>query len=104
MADGSDDDDGEADGDEDGEDARPAAASDGKKYVVPKHVPALCPDDEVARAENEREGESKAKKQKLSRAIMEDLKRQYLDTPEEEFNHSDHLKAKQLADMRERTR
>jgi len=100
----SDDDDGEGD-DEDGEDARPAAAaSDGKKYVVPKHVPALCPDDEVARAENEREGETKAKKQKLSRAIMEDLKRQYLDTPEEEFNHSDHLKAKQLADMRERTR
>lgn len=75
-----------------------------KKYVVPKHVPALCPDDESTRADMEREGEARAKKQKLSKAIMEDLKRQYLDTPEEEFNHSDHVKAKQLAEMRERTR
>merc|ERR1712038_1029036 len=44
------------------------------------------------------------KKAKLSKAIVEDLKRQYLDTPEEEFNHADHMRAKQLADMRERIR
>jgi len=87
---------------DDGND-KPEGASD-KKYVVPKHVPALCPDDESAREDLEREGEARAKKQKLSKAIMEDLKRQYLDTPEEQFNHSDHLKAKHLADMRERTR
>jgi len=105
LAAGSDDEDGDADSDDnEGGDKRSGDGDSSKKYVVPKHVPALCPDDEVARADAEREGETRAKKQKLSRAIMEDLKRQYLDTPEEEFNHSDHLKAKQLADMRERTR
>jgi len=101
LAAGSDDEEEDGDADSDGGDKR---TGEGKKYVVPKHVPALCPEDEVARADAEREGEARAKKQKLSKAIVEDLKRQYLDTPEEEFNHSDHLKAKQLADMRERTR
>ena len=75
-----------------------------QRYVAPKHVPALCPDDDSTRADLEAEAGAKAKKAKLSKAIVEDLKRQYLDTPEEEFNHADHMRAKQLADMRERIR
>jgi len=99
-----DDDDEEEDSDEDGAAANDTTktASD-KKYVVPKHVPTL-PDDELTRQELESEASKKAKKKTLSKSIMDDLKRQYMDTPEEEFNHADHMKAKHLAEMRERTR
>jgi len=101
--DGSEDSDGQDEDDSDGGHGKPSKDGN-KKYVAPKHVPALCPDDDSTRADLEAEAGAKAKKAKLSKAIVEDLKRQYLDTPEEEFNHADHMRAKQLADMRERIR
>jgi len=95
----------EDDDDEEDEEDKVAkdAAAGSKKYVVPKHVPTL-PDDELTRQEMEMEASRNAKKKTLSKSIMEDLKRQYMDTPEEEFNQADHMKAKHLAEMRERTR
>ena len=44
------------------------------------------------------------KKRSLSKSIMEDLKRQHLDLPEEEHNHVDTLKAQHIAKMKERIR
>lgn len=97
-----DDDEDEDTDDEEGATGKDTNKSD-KKYVVPKHVPAL-PDDELTRQELESESFKKAKKKTLSKSIMDDLKRQYMDNPEEEFNHADHMKAKHIAEMRERTR
>jgi len=91
------------DEDTDDEEAGQDATKKDKKYVVPKHVPTL-PDDELTRQELESEATQKAKKKTLSKSIMDDLKRQYMDNPEEEFNHADQMKAKHIAEMRERTR
>jgi len=96
------------DDEEEASDEEEGAAKDNtkdKKYVVPKHVPTL-PDDELTRQEMEMESQKKAKKKTLSKSIMEDLKRQYMETPEEEFNHGQGglMKAKHIAEMRERTR
>ena len=93
-----DDDDEEEDDDEEATDKKAD-----KKYVVPKHVPTL-PNDDLTLQEVENEERVKAKKKTLSKSIMEDLKRQYMDTPEEEFNQGGHLKAKHAAEMRERIR
>jgi len=99
-----DDDDDEDEDDSDDDDDKKTEKKD-KKYVVPKHVPTL-PDDDLTRQELEVEESRKAKKKTLSKSIMDDLKRQYMDTPEEEFNaaNGDQTKAKHLAEMRERTR
>lgn len=100
----SEDDDEDDDSHDDGDEATTKKAKEtDKKYVVPKHVPAL-PDDDLTRMEMESEAKARAKKKTLSKSIMEDLKRQYMDTPEEEHNQVDHMKAKYLAEMRERTR
>jgi len=100
-----DDDDDEDDDDSDDDNNDKKDDKKDKKYVVPKHVPTL-PDDDLTRQEMEAEEGRKAKKKTLSKSIMEDLKRQYMDTPEEEFNaaNGDQMRAKHVAEMRERTR
>merc|ERR1712018_872407 len=71
-----------------------------KKYVPPKNVPAFVDDQETI----EKNEEERIKKRSLSKSIMEDLKRQHLDLPEEEHTHVDTLKAKHIAEMKERIR
>ncbi len=72
------------------------------KYVAPKNVPTYYEDND--REAIAREEANKAKKKTLSKSIMEDLKRQHLDLPEEEFNHVDTMKAAHIAKMKERIR
>merc|ERR1719266_27646 len=45
-----------------------------------------------------------SKKRTLSKSILEDLRRQHLDTPEEEYHQTDTFKAKHVAMLKERTR
>lgn len=71
-------------------------------YVVPKHIPTLCDDDLGSKQDTEKEDRSK--KRTLSKSILEDLRRQHLDTPEEEHNQLDTMKAKHVAMLKERTR
>ena len=70
------------------------------KYVPPKNMPAFLDDQDTI----EKNEEEKAKKRTLSKSIMEDLKRQHLDLPDEEHTHVDTLKAKHIAEMKERIR
>ena len=86
----------EADGDEE-------AGTGEKKYVVPKHVPAYFNQDENPES-LEREREEKIKKRILSRGLIDDLKRQHLDTPEEVFDAETSKQSRQVAYERERTR
>ena len=73
-------------------------------YVVPKHIPTLCEDDITSKQDIEKEDRAALKKRTLSKSILEDLRRQHLDTPEEEYNQADTLKAKHVAMLKERTR
>jgi len=71
------------------------------KYVAPKNVPAYY---EEERDSKEAEEAKRRKKQQLSKAMIEDLKRQHLDTPEEVFEREDVMRKKQINTARERTR
>lgn len=70
------------------------------KYVPPKNVPAFVDDAETL----EKTEEERAKKRNLSHSIIEDLRRQHLDLPEEEHSHVDTMRAQQIAKMKERVR
>ena len=72
----------------------------GGKYVPPKNVPAFMDDAETL----EKNEEEKQKKRSLSKSIMEDLKRQHLDLPDEEHSAVDTVKAKHIAKIKERIR
>merc|ERR1712018_83732 len=71
-----------------------------KKYVPPKNVPAFVDDAETL----EKAEEERVKKRSLSKSIMEDLRRQHLDLPEEEHSQVDTMRAQQIAKMKERIR
>ena len=73
-------------------------------YRVPKNIPTLCEDDANSKREAELEERAVSKKRTLSKSLLEDLRRQHLDTPEEEYHQSDTLKAKHVALLKERTR
>lgn len=88
------------DNDDDDEDA---GGVGGKKYVAPKHVPAYFNQDENPET-LEKEREEKVKKRILSRGLIDDLKRQHLDTPEEIFDAETAKQSRQVAYERERTR
>jgi hypothetical protein len=88
---------------EDDDDEAGAPESGVKKYIAPKHVPAYFDhDDNPELAEKERE--EKTKKQILSRGLIDDLKRQHLDTPEEVYDAETAKQSRQVAYERERTR
>ena len=70
------------------------------KYVPPKNVPAFMEDAESL----EQSEQDKVKKRNLSKSILEDLRRQHMDTPEEEHTHVDTMKSQQIAQMKERIR
>ena len=72
----------------------------GGKYVPPKNVPAFLNDAETL----EKNEEERMKKRSLSKSILEDLRRQHLDLPEEEHTHVDTLRAQQIAKIKERIR
>jgi U3 small nucleolar ribonucleoprotein protein LCP5 len=72
----------------------------GSKYVAPKNVPAFFEDNETT----EREEDDRMKKRTLSKSIMEDLRRQHLDLPEEEHSQVDTMKAQHIAKLKERIR
>ena len=87
-------------GDEDDDEELKDGDKKDKKYVPPKNVPAFVDDGETL----EKAEEDRVKKRSLSKSIMEDLRRQHLDLPEEEHSHVDTMKAKQIAHMKERIR
>lgn len=91
------------DNSEDEEDDETTNVKGTKKYVAPKHVPAYFDhDDNPESAEKERA--EKVKKRILSRGLIDDLKRQHLDTPEEVFDAETVKQSRQVAYERERTR
>lgn len=80
--------------------------ADGGKYKVPKHVPAYYNEENGAGGGDD-DGEAEAKKKKkqqLSKALIEDLKRQHLDTPEEIFEAEDTMRKTRVDAARERQR
>merc|ERR1712203_306478 len=79
------DDDFDGDSDEN-EDASAEDKSTTQLYRVPKHIPTLCDDDAGSKQDIEREERAESKKRTLSKSILEDLRRQHLDTPEEEYH------------------
>lgn len=70
------------------------------KYIPPKNVPAFTDDAETL----EKMQEERVKKRSLSKSLVEDLRRQHLDLPEEEHSHVDTMRAQQIAKMKERIR
>lgn len=95
---GSDDDD--ADSDESGDEAATSKTNKVGKYVPPKNVPAFDAGDKETLERNE---EEQNKKRSLSKSIMEDLRRQHSDMPDEEHsNVHDTMRAQQIAKMKER--
>jgi len=104
LGDGEDDeeeDDGDDHGDVDGMMGGAKRVRKDGKYVAPKNVPAYY---EEGGDSKEAEEAKKRKKQQLSKAMIEDLKRQHLDTPEEVFEREDVMRKKQINTARERTR
>lgn len=73
------------------------------KYVVPKNVPMYYEDDKTAE-QVEEEKATKKKKSMLSKGMIEDLKRQHLDTPEEIHEKEGFVRKKQIDEMKERRR
>jgi len=74
-----------------------------KKYVAPKNIPQHFDGDKTTE-ELEVEKESARKRQNLSKSLIEDLKRQHLDIPEEVHHHADVKKSKFIQEEQERTR
>lgn len=73
------------------------------KYVVPKHVPAYF-DEDLSKEDLAKQSETKQKKQMLSQGLIEDLKRQHLETPEEVYEQEDVMKKRHIQEMKERIR
>lgn len=73
------------------------------KYVVPKNVPMFYEDDKTVE-EVEEEKSTKKKKSMLSKGMIEDLKRQHLDTPDEIHEREGFVRKKQIDEMKERRR
>merc|ERR1712018_922359 len=72
------------------------------KYVPPKNVPSFDSGDVETLERNE---EERNKKRSLSKSIMEDLRRQHSDLPDEEHtNVHDTMRSQQIAKMKERIR
>jgi len=96
---GSGDDDADSD-DESGDEAATSRTNKVGKYVPPKNVPAFDAGDKETLERNE---EEQNKKRSLSKSIMEDLRRQHSDMPDEEHsNVHDTMRAQQIAKMKER--
>ena len=85
------------------EDDEAGNGSGAKKYIAPRHVPAYFDHDDNPEAA-EKERAEKAKKRMLSRGLIDDLKRQHLDTPEEVYDLETIKQSRQVAYERERTR
>jgi len=101
---GSDDDDEDTDDNEDASGDEAATPNTNKvgKYVPPKNVPSFDAGDTETLERNE---EERNKKRSLSKSIMEDLRRQHSDLPDEEHsNVHDTMRAQQIAKMKERIR
>jgi len=94
------DDDEEEDSDEEGNEG--VKKSD-QKYVAPKNIPRHFDGDKTTE-EKEEEKEAAAKKHRISKSLIDDLKRQHLDTPEEVHYTQDIQKTKFINDEKERTR
>jgi len=86
--------------DEEENDSQAAKSNKSGKYVPPKNVPAFVDDAETL----EKNEEERQKKRSLSKSILEDLRRQHSDLPDEEHTSVDTMRAKQIAQMKERIR
>jgi len=94
------DDDEDEDSDEDGNEG---IKKTDQKYVAPKNVPKHFDGDKTTE-EKEEEKEAAAKKHRISKSLIDDLKRQHLDTPEEVHYSQDIQKTKFIQEEKERTR
>lgn len=101
LKNGGSDDDVDADSDdESGDEDTTSKTNKVGKYVPPKNVPAFDAGDKETLERNE---EEQNKKRSLSKSIMEDLRRQHSDMPDEEHsNVHDTMRAQQIAKMKER--
>jgi len=97
-------DDGSSEESDANEDEPTEDSSRNELYKIPKHIPTLCEDDMENKRDAEKEDRASSKKRTLSKSILEDLRRQHLDTPEEEYHQVDTMKAKHVAMLKERTR
>lgn len=88
------------DSDEDVDDDKAAGNGSDGLYKVPKNIPAYFDDER----DDEASEEAAKRKKRMSQSLLEDLKRQHLDTPEEEFNMADTMRAKQIQEYKERIR
>lgn len=96
------DDENDDDSDDSGDEATAPKANKVGKYVPPKNVPSFDAGDVETLERNE---EERNKKRSLSKSIMEDLRRQHSDLPDEEHsNVHDTMRAQQIAKMKERIR
>jgi len=91
------------DGSDDDSDSDDEKSDAVQKYVIPKNVPQHFDGDKTTE-EIEQEEKNARKKHNLSKSLIEDLKRQHLDTPEEVHHHTDVKKSKFIEEERERTR
>ncbi len=108
-------DDDDEDEDEDEDDEEEGGDSKGKKersagkYVAPKNVPAYFDEEEGGGGDDEEGGrggrrKERERQQRLSRSLMDDLRRQHADAPEEVLEREDVARRRQLQAARERQR
>ncbi len=103
-----DDEDEDDDGDDEAEEKGKKERSAGK-YVAPKNVPAYFDEEEGGGGDDEEGGRGERRKererqQRLSRSLMDDLRRQHADAPEEVLEREDVARRRQLQAARERQR
>ena len=106
---GDDDEDEDEDGDEEeGGDSKGKKERSAGKYVAPKNVPAYFDEEEGGGGDDEEGGRGRRKErerqQRLSRSLMDDLRRQHADAPEEVLEREDVARRRQLQAARERQR
>ncbi|XP_040569371.1 neuroguidin [Lepeophtheirus salmonis] len=87
--------------DEDEEENETKEQGGNKVYKIPKNIPTFYDGD---KNELERDTEDKARKMRMSKSLVEDLKIQHSETPLEESYASGDLKAKIISDRKERIR
>jgi len=88
----------DSENEEDDPEATEEEKKDGK-YVAPKHIPAFY----AERGDDKEDSSKKEKKKLISRSLIDDLRRQHMDTPEEIHEHEDVLKKRKIEAMKERT-
>jgi len=88
------------DEEEETEDQHEGRKASSGKYVAPKHVPAYF-DEEDEQAAVETGSGANARRARLSRGVLEEMRGQHLDTPEEITEQSGLTRRKRVQELRE---